>query len=407
MSKNYDLSHIHELVQKFIRHTLAEFPSLRQKAIDTYWCLVQNKWPYGVTPQQKNVIKVFEQQHKLLLTTPPSPTPIKLTLKEFKEKTSQLDRWNQKDSKVILFYPLFLSQFESIIQVFKQTLQTPLYRSFSQKETATPVKGVKKMDTTKELQDYLYLMNDCFDKQIVEDILAQATPKETKVKYQFEDNVSIRAKRYLDSAAADLDDPMEDDEDDGSKSKVFSGVHFTDLSRVNINQTYKYEKKCHFRDTVKQYQGLQNKYIPEKVIQDVIAEIKYNGLYYEEANDPYYKLTKDHIRLFLDETGHAKYYEDLQLIYSKITGKSCPNISKYERKLYDDFDCLVDAFLSLDINRKNFLNSHYVLRQLLKRQGVRVAEDDLSSLKTLSRVQSHDEIYQRCCELLKWNFTPV
>jgi ubiquinone/menaquinone biosynthesis C-methylase UbiE len=45
------------------------------------------------------------------------------------------------------------------------------------------------------------------------------------------------------------------------------------------------------------------------------------------------------------------------------------------------FDCLVDAFLSLEINRKNFLNSHYVLRQLLKRQGVRVAEDDLSSLK--------------------------
>jgi Poxvirus Late Transcription Factor VLTF3 like len=404
MTKSYDLSHIHELVQHFISSKLQEFPILQKKAIETYWVLVLNKQPYGVTIPQKRVISVFEQENKTVLKDRPLISLTKMTLKEYKEKISFLDKWNQIDSKIVLFYPLFLSQFESIMKDFKQTLQTPLLRSFSQKDQ--PILDKKSSPCHKELDDYLYLMNDCFDKSTVDHILDQATPKETKLKVQFEDNVSVRAKRYLESMAADCDDD-DDDDDDTSKSKVFSGVHFTDLSRVNINQTYKYEKKCHFRDTVKQYQGLQNKFIPEKVFTDVISEIKYNGIYDDVSKDPYRKLTKDHIRLFLDETGHAKYYEDLQLIYSKITGRPCPNISKYERKLYDDFDCLVDAFLSLEINRKNFLNSHYVLRQLLKRQGVRVGDDDLSSLKTLSRVQSHDEIYQRCCELLNWNFTPV
>ena len=404
MTKSYDLSHIHELVQHFIQNKLQEVPTLQKQAIEIYWHLVLNKQPYGVTAPQKRVLVLFEQENKSLLQDPPVLSPTKITLKEYKEKISFLDRWNQTESKIILFYPLFLSQFESIIKDFKQTFQTPLFRSFSQKDQ--PASERKSSSFQKELEDYLYLLNDCFDKSVVDQILSQATPQETKLKVQFEDNVSVRAKRYLESMAADCEDGDEEDED-ASKSKVFSGVHFTDLSRVNINQTYKYEKKCHFRDTVKQYQGLQNKFIPEKVITDVISEIKYNGLYDETSKDSYHKLTKDHVRLFLDESGHAKYYEDLQLIYSKITGRLCPNISKYERKLYDDFDCLVDAFLSLEINRKNFLNSHYVLRQLLKRQGVRVAEDDLSSLKTLSRVQSHDEIYQRCCELLNWNFTPV
>jgi hypothetical protein len=104
----------------------------------------------------------------------------------------------------------------------------------------------------------------------------QATPKETKTKVQFEDNVSVRAKRYFDSVSGEADEHGgEDDDEEGSKSKVFSGIHFTDLSRVNINQTYKYEKKCHFRDTVKQYQGLQNKFIPEKVININFSKTKF------------------------------------------------------------------------------------------------------------------------------------
>ena len=115
--------------------------------------------------------------------------------------------------------------------------------------------------------------------------------------------------------------------------------------------------------------------------------------------------------MFLEESGHSKSYEDLQLIYHKITTFPCPNIQKYEDALYDDFDQLVEAYLSLPPHlvddRKNFLNNHYTLRQLLRRRGVIVPDHDLSVLKTPSRLRKHDDIYQHCCNSLGWNFTPL
>ena len=122
----------------------------------------------------------------------------------------------------------------------------------------------------------------------------------------------------------------------------------------------------------------------------------------------YDKVLKKHIRLFLSETGFSKYYEDEQLIYNKITGKEKIDISQYEPKLFEDFDKLVKAYSSLkEITRTNLLNSHYVLRQLLLRQGVKVADSVLHFLKTPQRLREHDEIYKKCCEVLKWEFTPM
>jgi hypothetical protein len=175
-------------------------------------------------------------------------------------------------------------------------------------------------------------------------------------------------------------------------------------------QKYHYDKKCHFRDTINQYQGKQNKYIPSKLFDELNIILQKHGLLLD-SNNPnikYSKVTKDHIRLFLNEIEYSKYYEDLQLIYYKLTSKPCPDINSIEKQLYEDFDRLVEAFLSLpNIDRKNFLNSHYVLRQLLLRRNIKVPENDLSILKTTSRMRDHDDIYEICCNILGWNFIPL
>ena len=191
-------------------------------------------------------------------------------------------------------------------------------------------------------------------------------------------------------------------------------VVYNDMNRINFNQKYKYEKRCHFRDTINQYQGLQHKNLKDtQVIKDIEEMIEKHGLANEEFPvvdriNRYSRVTKDHIRMFLSETKNPKNYEDLQLIFSIITGKKCPNISKFVPMLYEDFDLLVEAFLDIStILRKNFLNSHYVLRQLLRRYNYEVPEDDLSHLKTPNRKRQHDDIYQKCCEKLGWNFSPL
>lgn len=417
MDKKYNLLYIHELVHKHIQKTLENLSQHKVELAKIYLSLKWCKEPYGVTQKQKKVLSQFEQDCTDLIRTieknpeafPGVSSPgTSISYREYKEKINLLEKWLIQESKQILFYPLYISNFDAIIEDYKQLISKPVIRSFHQKNA-----GEDTNKESNELQEYLQVLNECFDKTVVESILQQAQPREDEVKLTFKDNVSARAKRYLPTASSvgggDIEESSpicNDDDDDDSKCKVYSGIHFTDLSRVNLNQKYKYEKKQHFKDTVKQYQGLQNKFIPDKVIQDVMEMIRYHGLYDDNADDPYHKLTKDHVRSFLDEKKYPKFYEDLQLIYSKITGKPCPNIARYEKKLYEDFDSLVDAFLMLKINRKNFLNSHYVLRQLLFRQGHRIPENDLSSLKTTSRIQTHDEIYQRCCDLLNWNFNP-
>jgi hypothetical protein len=186
---------------------------------------------------------------------------------------------------------------------------------------------------------------------------------------------------------------------------------YADLQQINLNQRYKYEKICHFKDTVNQFQAKQNKHIPQKIYDDLEYMIAKHDLYVKNTTSrrqKYAKITRQHIRDFLHETANNKYYEDIQLLWSKITDNQPPNISDLEKPLYEDFERLVDTFLSIpNTNRKNFLNSQYVLKQLLRRYNYHVKDNELNMLKTPARLREHDEIYEKCCEILNWNFQPL
>jgi hypothetical protein len=86
-------------------------------------------------------------------------------------------------------------------------------------------------------------------------------------------------------------------------TEVEDNINYNDYSRVNIVKRYHYEKKCHFHDTINQYQGKQNKYIPDSVYDDIKYMIRMHGLSLD-------KLTIAHVYLFLKETGNFKFYED-------------------------------------------------------------------------------------------------
>jgi hypothetical protein len=178
---------------------------------------------------------------------------------------------------------------------------------------------------------------------------------------------------------------------------------YKDIDHININKTYTYEKICHFKDTVMRFQSKQNKYIPDKVFDDLFDMLKNHGMY--ECRKT--KVSIKHVRDFLHELGYNKYYEDIQLIWSKITGNPTKDISHLEERLYKDFNDLVSVFYSLYNNRKNFLNSQYVLKQLLRRYHYEVKDTDLIMLKTTARIKEHDEMYEKCCEILNWNFRPL
>ena len=55
--------------------------------------------------------------------------------------------------------------------------------------------------------------------------------------------------------------------------------NFYDYSRINVNQKYHYEKKCHFRDTINQYQGKQTNTFRKKFLVILKRCLKNMGLY--------------------------------------------------------------------------------------------------------------------------------
>lgn len=193
--------------------------------------------------------------------------------------------------------------------------------------------------------------------------------------------------------------------------------NYNDLDRVNFSKKYTYKKFIHFRDTIKNFQGIQNKTIDEKIIKQLEVEFEKDGLINDTENkeEKYKKITKSHIKIYLDQIGQNKYYEDINLIYAHFTGKNNNIISKeLEEDLMKDFDIFTETFLSIssennqyEINRTNILSSSYILFQLLKRRNYKCKEEDFSLPSSQKCRYEQEYIYSICCEKLGWNYVSI
>jgi hypothetical protein len=192
-------------------------------------------------------------------------------------------------------------------------------------------------------------------------------------------------------------------------------ISFKDVDRVNLNNKYTYDRKTHFRDCIYQFQGKQNVSISNKVYDDILQQLLSHGIIPQNYTDlpkemAFEHVTKEHIFLFLKQTKHVKHYEDVILIYREITGKVVPDISHLEEKLILDFDLLVEQYdkkFKNHLERKNFINTQYILFQLLNRHHYPCTTEDFNMLKTIDRRYYHDEICSMLFEELGWNHKPI
>jgi len=188
-------------------------------------------------------------------------------------------------------------------------------------------------------------------------------------------------------------------------------ISYKDIDRINISSKYTYDRRTHFRDCINQFQGKQNASIDQKVYNDIIEQLLLHGLIPENHKElskaeAFKNITKEHVMLFLKETGYSKHYEDVVLIYYQLTDKQPPDISHLENDLLRDFDVLTDLYDKKYKNseRKNFINTQYVLFQLLRRHKFPCRKEDFNILKTIDRKYYHDTICGDLFTTLGWNF---
>jgi hypothetical protein len=184
---------------------------------------------------------------------------------------------------------------------------------------------------------------------------------------------------------------------------------YKDIDRINISAKYTYDRRVHFRDTINQYQGKQNSTIDDKVYKDLKEQFRLHHILKGDKNSPkeirFAKITKEHIMIFLKDMSYTKHYENVNLIHYTITGKKPDDIGYIEDKLMFDFDLLTDIYDKKfkDIERKNFINTQYVLYQLLLRHKHPCKKQDFTMLKTIDRKSFHDDITSVLFTHLNWS----
>lgn len=193
--------------------------------------------------------------------------------------------------------------------------------------------------------------------------------------------------------------------------KLVSSSSFTDGGRINICNKYSYDRKVHFKDCINQYQGKQNTHVSPKVYEELEEQLINNRIIPPKCDGlsqakRFKKVTRAHIQLFLKALGYTKHYEDCILIHHTLTGKAPDNIEHLEEKLMVDFDKLTEQYdlLFKDIDRKNFINTQYVLFQLLQKHKYPCNKDDFAVLKTTERKACHDNICKTLFDSLGWDY---
>ena len=188
---------------------------------------------------------------------------------------------------------------------------------------------------------------------------------------------------------------------------------YADVDRINLSTRYLYDRKVHFRDCILQYQGKQNVTVEAKVYEELIDQFEKHHLLIGDPLTPSHirmaNITKTHISLFLKELKYSKHYENVQLIHYNITGKPAPCVTHLEEKILQDFEKLTALYDEIykDDKRKNFINTQYVLFQLLRRHKHPCEASEFSILKTSERRDWHHQVCKKLFGILNWNFHPV
>ena len=200
-----------------------------------------------------------------------------------------------------------------------------------------------------------------------------------------------------------------------AQQKIMKNVSsYKDITRINISQKYSYSRNVHFKDAINQYMGKQNSSI-QKIVYDKLEEqfIRHHLVDKEDLDKPneikFRNITKDHIMIFLKELDYSKHYENVNLIHYNITGKKPDDISYLVDKLLDDFEALTELYDNKykGINRKNFINTQFILMCLLRRHKHPCKDEDFSILKTIERKSFHDTVCMDLFASLGFNFTPI
>jgi predicted nucleic acid-binding Zn-ribbon protein len=164
---------------------------------------------------------------------------------------------------------------------------------------------------------------------------------------------------------------------------------------------FAYKKSNHFNEWLAQFQAKENTDIPADVIEAVVGELRK-----ERISDPK-RVKKEKIREILQKLKMSKMYDHVQQIKNRIQQQMTHlTLSKeMEEKLQHMFKEIQPAFIKYcPKGRSNFLSYPYVLYKLCQLLEMDEFLPCFQLLKSREKLYQQDQVWQRICEELGWQF---
>lgn len=165
---------------------------------------------------------------------------------------------------------------------------------------------------------------------------------------------------------------------------------------------YAYKKINHLNEILNQFQAKESTIIPDEVMHEVICEIKKRRI------QNVAELTETGMREILKKLNRSKYYEHATHILSRLNGNPPPTITpEIEEKIRTMFQEIQAPFLLYcPDDRTNFLSYSYILYKFFELLELDEYKMYFPLLKSRDRLISHDIIWKKICEYLKWEYVP-
>lgn len=366
--------------------------SVKQEILEQ---LSKTKIPYGVNKQQiENILK----KNNITLSSQKI-----ISYKEYKDLLEKYTELENDDT--VEKHNMFLNEVKPVIEQYNEIIKKPVkinfFTSSKDDEDKSELNDLK--------QQFIKIVNKTYPDMVKTiNIKEQPSSKTSSISNSCE---NCGFEQSFESSN------MIVCENCGMESQhFFHSSEFQDVERVNFSKKYTYKKYIHFRDTLKNFQGKQNRVVDEVLIQRLEKEMIKDGIIDSAVTNHYMKyerVRKEHIRIYLDQIGENKHYENTNLIYTEMTKLQNHTITKeLEDTLMNDFQLFTEAFLEVSsennsIQRTNILSSSYILYQLLRKHNYRCREEDFS-LPTSQKCRYEQEyIYSLCCEKLGWNLVSI
>lgn len=166
--------------------------------------------------------------------------------------------------------------------------------------------------------------------------------------------------------------------------------------------SFSYKRINHFSEWLASIQAKETLEIPQSVL-DTIMQHLHNQRIHDLK-----QVTVHKIREILKKLKLRKYYEHVQLITCKITGRSPPRMTpEMEEKIKVCFLAASSAFQRhCPPDRKNMISYQLVLLKLCELLGYHEFVPYFMLLKGRDKLSRMDDIWKKICEDLDWTFIP-